>query len=77
VSRDRRNPDQARLGRPILGADPDVTGLWYATGHGRNGILLAAITGEIMADLIATGQTDMDISQLSVGRFTPGAADSR
>jgi glycine oxidase len=64
-------------GRPILGADPDVTGLWYATGHGRNGILLAAITGEIMADLIATGQTDIDISQLSVGRFTPGAADSR
>src|SRR2546430_13433538 len=23
-------------GRPILGRDPDVEGLWYATGHGRN-----------------------------------------
>jgi glycine oxidase len=62
-------------GRPILGADPDVTGLWYATGHGRNGILLAGITGEIIGDLLATGQTDMDIGALSVARFLTGAAD--
>jgi len=59
--------------RPIIGADPDVGGLWYATGHGRNGILLAAITGEIMGDLLATGRTDVDIGQLAVGRFTTGA----
>lgn len=63
-------------GRPILGADPDVTGLWYATGHGRNGILLAAITGEIIADLLATGHTDMDIAELSVNRFA-AAPDER
>lgn len=56
-------------GRPIIGADPDAAGLWYATGHGRNGILLAAITGEILADLLTTGQTDLDISQLGIGRF--------
>jgi glycine oxidase len=60
-------------GRPILGADPSVMGLWYATGHGRNGILLAAITGEIIADLLATGRTDADVSQFAVGRFDPGA----
>ncbi|MGH7613196.1 MAG: glycine oxidase ThiO [Gemmatimonadales bacterium] len=59
-------------GRPILGADPDMVGLWYATGHGRNGILLAAITGEILGDLLATGRTDVDISQFSVGRFGSG-----
>ena len=57
-------------GLPILGADPDVTGLWYATGHGRNGILLAGITGEIIGELLATGTTDSDISELSVTRFT-------
>lgn len=62
--------------RPIIGADPDVAGLWYATGHGRNGILLAAITGEIMGDLLATGETDIDISQFSVGRFNTATADS-
>lgn len=64
-------------GRPILGADPDVAGLWYATGHGRNGILLAGITGEIIGDLLATGQTDIDISQLTVARFDASAADNR
>jgi glycine oxidase len=59
-------------GRPILGADPDIAGLWYATGHGRNGILLAAITGEILGDLLATGRTDVDISQFAVSRFDLG-----
>ena len=56
-------------GRPILGRDPDVEGLWYATGHGRNGILLAALTGEIIADLLITGATDVDIGPLGVDRF--------
>jgi glycine oxidase len=58
-------------GRPILGADPDVAGLWYATGHGRNGILLAALTGEIIADLLTKGATDVDITDLQPGRPTP------
>lgn len=35
-------------GLPILGQEPRCEGLWYATGHGRNGILLAGITGHIM-----------------------------
>lgn len=59
-------------GRPILGADPHMEGLWYATGHGRNGILLAAITGEILGDLLAAGRTDVDISQFTVSRFASG-----
>ena len=57
-------------GRPILGPDPDVRGLWYATGHGRNGVLLAALTGEIIADLISNGATDVDIASVDVTRFT-------
>jgi len=56
-------------GRPILGADPEVSGLWYATGHGRNGILLAGITGEVIGDLLFSGETDVDISELSITRF--------
>src|SRR3989454_7131554 len=58
-------------GRPILGRDPDVAGLWYATGHGRNGILLAALTGEIIADLLTTGETNVDIAPLGADRFNP------
>jgi glycine oxidase len=36
-------------GLPIIGPEPRLPGLWYATGHGRNGILLAGITGELVA----------------------------
>jgi len=61
-------------GRPIVGPDPDVERLWYAAGHGRNGILLAALTGEIIADLVTKGETDVDISALSVNRLKPQAA---
>jgi glycine oxidase len=57
-------------GRPIVGPDPDVRGLWYATGHGRNGVLLAALTGEIIASLITTGTSEMEIASLSAERFT-------
>lgn len=45
-------------GRPILGPDPDLDGLFYATGHGRNGILLGPATGDVVADLVMTGRTE-------------------
>jgi len=57
-------------GRPIVGADPDVRGLWYATGHGRNGVLLAGLTGDIIASLIATGESEVEIAPLAPERFT-------
>jgi glycine oxidase len=57
-------------GRPIVGPDPDVRGLWYATGHGRNGVLLAALTGEIIASLVATGESEIEIASLAPERFT-------
>jgi glycine oxidase len=37
---------------PVLGPCSQVEGLFYATGHYRNGILLAPITGELIAQLI-------------------------
>ena len=33
----------------------DVAGLFYATGHYRNGILLAPITGELIAEAVVSG----------------------
>ena len=57
-------------GLPIVGPDPDVRGLWYATGHGRNGVLLAALTGEIIASLITTGASETEIASLAPERFT-------
>jgi glycine oxidase len=35
-------------GEPLLGPGP-IPGLWLATGHHRNGVLLAAITAELLA----------------------------
>jgi glycine oxidase len=56
--------------RPIIGFDPDVTGLLYATGHSRNGILLGPITGEIIRDLVVHGETRWDLSPYAIQRFT-------
>lgn len=39
---------------PILGPTA-VEGLWLATGHHRNGVLLAPITGALIAEGLATG----------------------
>jgi len=37
---------------PVLGPAGDIDGLFYATGHYRNGILLAPITAEIIAEAV-------------------------
>ncbi len=42
---------------PILG-ESGYKNLTYATGHGRNGILLTPITGELIADWITTQRAD-------------------
>jgi glycine oxidase len=57
-------------GRPIVGADPEVAGLWYATGHGRSGVLLAALTGDIIGSLVAGQESDVDTTALQPGRAT-------
>lgn len=56
-------------GRPILGRDPVIPNLWYATGHGRNGILLAGVTGEILAQLYFEDELEYDLSPVSPERF--------
>lgn len=42
----------AGTGWPVIGPDPELAGLFYATGHYRNGILLAPLTGELVAESI-------------------------
>ena len=56
-------------GLPIIGPDPEVEGLIYACGHGRNGILLGPLTGEVVRDLIIRGETPHDLSAYDVQRF--------
>jgi glycine oxidase len=54
---------------PILGAT-DIPGAFIASGHFRNGILLAPVTAQIMADLIEGRTPSLDISSFSPGRFS-------
>jgi glycine/D-amino acid oxidase-like deaminating enzyme len=55
--------------RPILGEDPELRGLYYATGHFRNGILLAPITAQLLADAMLDGETSELLVPFSVARF--------
>jgi glycine oxidase len=57
-------------GLPILGEDPAVPGLFYACGHGRNGFLEAALTGEVIAALIAGEDPQADLQPFKVSRFS-------
>ncbi|MFS8893010.1 NAD(P)/FAD-dependent oxidoreductase [Synechococcus sp. O70.1] len=45
---------------PILGPAPGYANLLVATGHYRNGVLLAPISAAILRDLILEGKTDLD-----------------
>jgi len=61
-------------GRPIVGRDPAIDHLWYATGHGRNGVLLAGLTGDIIGDLVSAGKTSVDVAGWDPGRLRGGVA---
>lgn len=56
---------------PVLGASAEVGGLYYATGHYRNGILLAPITGESMADMIVENRQSPLLEAFTLERFHP------
>jgi glycine oxidase len=55
---------------PILGAT-STPGYYVATGHFRDGILLAPITAKGMADVIAGTACQFDLSPFSPARFSP------
>lgn len=62
---------------PIIGPVPGWEGLYIATGHGPEGLLLSAATGEYLGQLIATGRSDYDLSPFSPGRFAKEDAGQR
>jgi thiazole synthase len=54
---------------PILG-NSDCDNLTFATGHYRNGILLAPITATLIADLICEQKTDPLLANFHYSRFS-------
>jgi glycine oxidase len=59
----------SRDNAPILG-ETAVENLVMATGHYRNGILLAPVTAREIASLVLTGQTSEVIAPFQLSRFT-------
>ena len=54
---------------PVLGPLPGVANVFVATGHGANGLLLGPISGELVADLVAGRDPDLDLHPFSPARF--------
>jgi glycine oxidase len=60
---------RAADGLPVLGPYAEIEGLLYATGHYRNGILLAPVTGELIAGAIVDKVASSSLSIFSPDRF--------
>jgi glycine oxidase len=56
-------------GRPVIGRLPSCENAYVATGHFRNGILLAPVTGKVIAQMIVEGATEADVSDFGPERF--------
>ena len=54
---------------PIVGASGLVPNLMYATGHYRNGVLLAPLTAQLVADALLDNRLDPALAALGPGRF--------
>jgi glycine oxidase len=57
-------PDNA----PLIGPDA-VEGLFWATGHHRNGVLLAPVTARVLAGMLAGEAVDGELAAFSPERF--------
>ena len=60
---------KAADGLPVLGPCDEIDGLHYATGHYRNGILLAPITGELIVQAILNPANATALAPFSPNRF--------
>lgn len=56
--------------RPVLGQVPHWSNVFIASGHGGFGMLLSAVTGQAMAELVTTGQVPPLIQPFSLERFS-------
>lgn len=53
---------------PVLDRVPDVRNAWLTSGHYKTGILMAPVTGQILAEWLASDEPPAAAAQLSVSR---------
>ncbi|MCA8247311.1 FAD-binding oxidoreductase [Burkholderia multivorans] len=58
---------------PIVGASRTTPKLLHAFGFSGGGFLLAPGVGDVLADLVTTGETVTPLDAFSIGRFAPQA----
>jgi glycine oxidase len=58
-------------GEPILGPGA-VPGLFYATGHTRNGILLAPVTADVVAAAVLGRPPPVELAPFAAARLGAG-----
>jgi sarcosine oxidase subunit beta len=56
---------------PVIGPSTTVEDAYHAFGYSGHGFELGPIVGSVLAQLIATGETNMAIEPLSIDRFLP------
>lgn len=56
----------------ILGPVPELEGFWVAAGFSGHGFQHGPITGQLMAELLLTGTSRIDVGVLSMERFRTG-----
>jgi glycine/D-amino acid oxidase-like deaminating enzyme len=54
---------------PIIGEFPENSNLYFATGHYRNGILLAPLTARLIADKIVADKDSPFLQTFNLSRF--------
>lgn len=59
---------------PVMGPSERVSGLYYAFGFSGSGFQLGPGVGDVMAELIDTGATDVPLEDYRIGRFAGLAA---
>jgi sarcosine oxidase subunit beta len=57
---------------PILGSVPDLEGFWVAAGFSGHGFQHGPVTGQLMAELLLTGRSHLDLGAVGIDRFRTG-----
>ena len=54
---------------PAIGRSSTMPHVFYATGHYRNGVLLAPLTASLIADLVLDGRERPELADVRPDRF--------
>ncbi len=54
---------------PVVGPSRHHRGIYFAFGHGYNGLSGAPMTGQLIAELVARKPPSIDLSPYSIARF--------